>query len=212
MAGGIVCFPVAEHKAAVGDAAVVFRELFFRDKMYGGFIPHKVVGHGLDGRFNSLKVRAFFRHHKAFPQVHLVAGGVGALAAADGFQIFFLGNGVLFAVLHAGDAADGVGVALAYALAPEGVGFSFRQHAVAQYPQQGEQARIPAHGNDGGGVVRFGDRFHVGEMFRNAGMSVEAVYRDKMLRQFRSLVDQVRGGTAAQDHDVDFVFIFQHML
>ena len=43
-------------------------------------------------------------------------------------------------------------------------------------------------------------------------MGVEAVYRDKMLRQFRSLVDQVRSGTAAQDHDVDFVFIFQHML
>ena len=42
-------------------------------------------------------------------------------------------------------------------------------------------------------------------------MSIETVNRDKVLRQFRSLVDQVRGGTAAQYHNVDFILIFQYV-
>ena len=179
--------------------------------MHCGFVADKVVWHSLDGRFNSLQIGAFFRYHKAFPQVHLITGGIRSLTAADGFQIFFLGNGILLAIFYAGDAADGIGVALAYALAPEGVALSLRQHAVAQYPQKGEQARIPAYGDDGGSVICFRYRVHVCEMLRNAGMSIETVNRDKVLRQFRSLVDQVRGGTAAQYHNVDFILIFQYV-
>ena len=211
MAGGVIGLAVAEYEASVRNAAVVCFEFFFGNKMNDGFVAYEIVGHGLDGRFNGSQVGPFFGNHEAFTQVHLVAGGIGAFTAADGFQIFFLGNGVLFAVLYAGNAADSIGMALAYALAPEGVGFAFRQHAVAQYAQQGEQARIPAYGNNGGSIVGFGYRFHVGKMFRNAGMGVEAVYRYKMLGQLRSLVDKIRGGTTAQDHNVDFIFIVQHV-
>ena len=119
--GGIICLPVAEYKTAMRNATVVSLKFFLRNKMHCGFVADEVVWHGLDSRFNSLQIGAFFRYHKAFPQVHLITGGIRSLTAADGFQIFFLGNGILLAIFYAGDAADGIGVTLAYALAPEGV-------------------------------------------------------------------------------------------
>ena len=131
MAGGFVCFSVTEHKAAMGNAAVIFREFLFRNEVYGGLITDKIVGHGFDSRFNGVQVGAFFRYDEAFPQVHFIAGGVRSFSAADCVQVFLFGDGVLLAVLNAGDAADGIGMALAYAFAPESVALAFRQYAVS---------------------------------------------------------------------------------
>ena len=103
----------AEDKAAVGQAAVVPEQLLLREKVHRGVVVGKVVGHGDDRLLDAGPVGPLLRHHKALPHVLLPGGQRRIGAAAHRIQGGGDRDGVLPRVPDAGDAADGVGVALA---------------------------------------------------------------------------------------------------
>lgn len=103
-------------------------------------------------------------------------------------------------------------MALADALAPEGVGLSLRENGPGVDPVQGKQAGVPAGGDDrrfsggpGGGV-------HIGEVLRDAGVGVKAVHHVEQGGQPGGLLRQVGGAAAAEDHHIDGVNQFFRLI
>ena len=130
---------------------------------------------------------------------------VAHFTVARAFEVFFLGNGVLFGIGDASNAADRVGVSLADAAAPEGVIFTMRQSGFAQKTHQREETRIPTHRNERYFARRFGDAIHAGEVFFNFGVGVKAVDDVEVATDFQPLFHEIVGGAAAKDHHIDFI-------
>ena len=97
-------------------------------------------------------------------------------------------------------------MALAHALAPKSIGLALRQHGAGVHPVQGEEARVPAGGDERQGAARFGGGVHRGKVLGDAGVGVEAVHHVEQTGQRGGLLGQVGGAAAAQDHHVDLVF------
>ena len=98
-------------------------------------------------------------------------------------------------------------MALAQALAPEGVGIALRQQGFAHDAVDGEHAGIPACGNQGCGFARLRGRIHGGEVFRNAGMGVKAIDQIECSRQGMLLYSQIIFGAAAEDEDIQLALL-----
>ena len=97
-------------------------------------------------------------------------------------------------------------MALADALAPEGIAFALGQHRRGVRPVQREQARIPAHRDNAQGADGAGGRVHGGKVFGDPGVGIEAVDHREPLGKVRGLCGEVGGAAAAQDQHVDCVF------
>ena len=97
-------------------------------------IIREVIGHRHDLPLDRLFIRALFGHYKAFSCMHLARRKFGSFPAPDRFQSALYRNRVLSRVLHALDTADRVGVALAYAFAPESIISSIRKDRLSIYP------------------------------------------------------------------------------
>ena len=204
--------PAADHKAPVGQTAVVLLQFFLTDEVDGGVIIREIVGHGHNGLFHRLGVGPFFQHHITFPGVLLPGGQFRLAAAAHRFQGCFHRHRILLGVFDTGNPADGVTVALADPFAPEGIILSFRQDGVAVQPGQGKQAGIPAYGNNSQMAGSPGRLVHCCKMFRDPGMGVEAVDHVEHPGHFRSLHRQIRSAAAAEDQHIDAVLPVGHIL
>ena len=95
--------------------------------MYGCVIIRKVIGHGLNLLFNPGQVRPFLGYYKTLPGMFLPGGQLGGSAALDSLHRLRYRNRILPCVFHPADPADGVGMALADAFAPEGIILAFRK-------------------------------------------------------------------------------------
>ena len=175
------------------------------DKMHGGVIIRKIVGHFLDLALNAGEICALLRNDKYFAGVLFTGGQRGILTGAHGFQRGGNGHGVLACILNAFDAAHCVRVALADAAAPEGIVLAVRQDAGGIQAVEGEHAGIPAAGDDADFTGLFRGGIYVCKMRRDACMGVKAVDHVEKRCIFGSLLGQV-GGAAAADHQyVDLV-------
>ena len=72
----------------------------------------------------------------------------GPFTCAHTAQCFLDGDGVLACVPDTSHSADGIGMTLAHTLAPEGFIPAFRQDSLRVQAVEGEEAGIPANGND----------------------------------------------------------------
>ena len=86
-----------------------------------GLIIGKVVGHGLDFPGDPIPVCPGLGHHIAVPPVLFSGGKLRFATLAHSLQGLFHGHGILPGIQNTGDPADGIGMALAHALAPEGI-------------------------------------------------------------------------------------------
>ena len=195
----------ADDTAAVGQARVVTRHFLGADEVHSGVVLVKVIGHGLDLVFDAGEIRAFFRDNKALAGVLLTGREFGVLTLADAVDRRLHGNGVLAGIKDALDPADRVGMALAYALAPEGVVLALGQDAVHVQAVQGEHAGIPAAGDQADMTALLRSRIHVGEMSRDICVCVEAVHNIEQFRVFGGLDGKVSRAAAADHQDIDLV-------
>ena len=195
----------AEHDAAVRDARMVAVKLLLADKVHGRVVVREIVRHRDDRLFDGGKVRALLRDDKALARVLLARRKLRVFTGADALERALDRDRVLARVLHAGDAADRVGVALAHALAPERVVAAVRQDGLAVKAVQREHARIPADRDHTELAALFARRVDGVKVLRDLRVRVEAVDHVEILRELRGLLRQVVRAAAAEDHDVDLV-------
>ena len=136
----------------------------------------------------------------------LLAGGeLGILAGTHSLDCGIDGNGVLLRIGDAGNAADRIGMTLAYALAPEGVVGAIRQEAVAHHAVQAEQARVPTAADQRQLAAFAGSRVDGGEVSGDVRVVVEAVDHVVLACICGGHLGQVGRAAAAQDQDIDAV-------
>ena len=141
----------------------------------------------------------------------LFAGGEGRrFSGSDLFQRLRDRHGVLSGVLHAGDAADGVGVPLADSPPPEGIIRPVRQDSRGIKPVQGEKSRIPAARDQSDSAACLRRGVHPLKVFRDPRMGVKAVDHVEVPCQRRRRFGQVGSASAAEDQDVDPVLKGSH--
>src|SRR5699024_7224712 len=114
----------ANHEAAVGHALVILVEGGLIDDVHRRVEVGKVVRHGHDGVAHAVGIGVVFQHDIALAGVFFTGAEGWLLAAANALHGAFGGLGVLHASFHARYATHGIGVPLAQAFAPEGVGFT----------------------------------------------------------------------------------------
>ena len=188
--------------AAMGQTAVLLLHLLGGNEGHSGVIVREIVGHGLDFLLDAGLVGALSGDDVALAGVLLAGGQLRILAGAHAGDRFRYRHSVLAGIHHALDPADGVGVALAHAAAPEGIGFAARQDGGGVEAVQGEHARIPAAGNETK-LARGGcSLVDIGEVLRDVGVGVKGVDHIVEGRILGSHGRKVRGGTAADDEDI----------
>ena len=101
----------SEYETAVVHAGVVSSELFFGDEVYCRIVICEIVRHLLDGLLDKGSVSTFFCNYETLSCVLLSCCKFGLLTGSYGIESSVYGDRVLLAVLYAGDAADGIGVA-----------------------------------------------------------------------------------------------------
>ena len=96
--------------------------------------------------------------------------------------------------------------------APEGRGGAVGQDGLTEDPEHGEQAGVPAGGDEGevAGLLRGG--IDGGEVVGDLGMGVVGVDRVEEGDRRRALLGQVRRGAAAVEADIDFVRPVRHVV
>ena len=192
----------ADDEAAVRHGRVIARQLLGADEVHRGVVLVEVMRHGDDGLAHGFGVGAALQHHEAFARVLLARAQAGPRAAAHLLHGGFHRHGVLHGAGHTRHAAQRVGVPLAQPLAPEGVSRTVGQQGLAIDAVDGEQARIPAGGDQRGGLPGARGRIDGGEVLRHARMGVEAVHDAKTRRQFGRLRRQIVLGAAAQHQHI----------
>ena len=213
----VLMFPImsrntgTDYAAAVGQPLVIFVQFFLADEMHRRVVFIKVVGHGLDFLLNLSRISTFFEHHIALTGMFFPRGEFRIFTGTHSSQRLFYRHRVLAGIGYAFNAADGIGMALRYSTAPEGIVLTVRQDGVAVYAGKGEQARVPAYGNDAYMAVFLGSLIYIGKMLRNPCMGVEAVHHVKEFRIVRRLHRQVSSTAATENHDINFIFPFFHI-
>ena len=195
----------ADDRAAVGNAGVIAVELFLRNEGDRGVVVGEVVRHRDDGLFDGGRIGALLGHNEALAGVLLARGQLRVGAGAHGIQRLGHGHRVLAGVGHAGNAADGVGVPLGDAAAPEGVVGAVGHDGVGVNARDREHARIPAHRDDGHVPRLAGHRVDGGEVRRDVGVGVEGVDHVVERSGCRGLLGQVGGRAAGEHEHVDVV-------
>ena len=197
----------AEYETTVRETVVIAFQFFFGDEMNRCVIIRKVVRHGLDLILDLCLIRSLFCHNKALSGVFFAGGQLWAAAASDCLQCTFNWDCVLSGILDALDPADRIGMSLADALAPECIIFALRQACSCIETVQGEHTRIPANGDDANLSGFLCGLIDCCEMLWNLCMGIEAVHYVKPLCIFRGLDRQIRSRTAAENQNVDLVFL-----
>ena len=195
----------SHNESAVGHLVMVCLKLLFRDEVYRGIVLVKVVGHGLDLMLDLCLVCAFLGHNPALSQVFLAGGQLRLVPLAHLIHGFFHRNRILNTSLHSGNPADRVGMSLAYALAPESIGFSVGENGLRVQPVQREQTRIPAHGDQTHMAVFAAGSVHRIKMLGNIRMGIKAVDDMEIFCHLRRLFGKIRGTSAAEDHHIDLI-------
>ena len=157
------------------------------DKVHRGVIVGKIIRHGLDFFFDTLFIRAFLKHHKAFSRMLLSGRQIRILSRPDTVQRFLHRDGILPGIGHTFNSADSIGMPLADALPPEGIILSLRKDGVGIQTVQRKHSRIPAAGYDSHFSALFRFRVHSGEMLRYLRMGIKTVYHMEIPCKFRGL-------------------------
>ena len=103
-------------------------------------------------------------------------------------------------------------MALADALAPEGIITAARQDGIGIESVKGEHARIPANGYNSHMTAFLCSLVHCLKMPGDIGVGVKAVYYIEMRCHFRGLSGKVRGASSAKYHHVNLVLHGQNIL
>ena len=145
-----------------------------------------------------------FLYNSAFARVFLARCQIGIFAASYGVESRLYGNCILFCVFDALYASDGVGMPLAYALAPESVVFAFGKDCVCVHSVKREKSGVPTYGDNGDFARRLCRLVYGGEVFGDFGVGVETVDDVEHFCVFWRLFGQVCSATAADYHNVYF--------
>lgn len=185
----------ADDRAAVGNAGVIAVELFLRNEGDRGVVVGEVVRHRDDGLFDGSRIGTLLGTTKHSRVCFDAWSAPGWHRSARPQR---LGTGTVYwrASTTPGDAADGVGVPLGDAAAPEGVVGAVGHDGVGVNARDREHARIPAHRDDGHVLRLAGHRIDGGEVRRDVGMGVEGVDHVVERSGCRGLLGQVGGGAA----------------
>ena len=187
------------------DPGVLGGQLLGGDEGDSGVVVGEVVGHLHDLPLDAGPVGTLLGHHVAVARVHGAGGQLDVVAGLDRSDGRLHRAGVLLGVHDAVDAAQGVGVPLGDAGPPERGGGAVGQDGLAQDPQHGEQARVPAGGDQGDVARGLGGGVDSGEVLGDAGVGVEGVDRVEQGGGGRGLLDQVSGRASAVQADIDLV-------
>ena len=175
------------------------------DERHGGVILVEIVRHRNDRLLDGGLVRAVLRDDVDLPAVLLPRDELRHFTAAHGIQRLGDGHGVLPRVGNAFDAAHRIGVPLTDAAAPECVVPALGEDDGGVEPVQREHARVPAAGDQCDVTALFRGGVDIREMFRDAGVGVEAVYDIEASGERRRYLRQVGGAAAAEDQHVDLI-------
>ena len=94
---------------------------------------HITVRHKGGGHKRRYRIIDFRRNDKDLSLMHLPRGELGLLTLTDARHGALHGNRILSRIQHARNAAHRIGVALAHALAPEGIVLALRQNRGCQH-------------------------------------------------------------------------------
>ena len=157
-------------------------------------------------RGEELSALLVLSHNIAFSCVFFSCGQLRVFACSYLFQCRRNGNGILLAVLYALNASDGIGMALTYASAPEGVILAVGQNAVANQSLQAEHTGIPANGNESNMTAFLCGSVYICEMLRNFCVGIKAVHDVEIFCIFRALYRQICRTAATENHNINVVF------
>ena len=180
--------------------------------MHRRVIIGKIVGHFLDLFFNARLVSALFCHNKALTYMLFSDRKLGISTAAHRFQRRLDGDGILLAVGNALDAANGIRMSLAHALAPEGIILAVGQNGVAKQTVQREHAGIPADRDHRDMSALACGFIYVFKMLRDLGVGVKAIHHVKALCKRGRLHGQIGRRSPANDHHVNFISHFHDLV
>ena len=186
-------------------------QFFLRDKMNSGIIIGKIIGHGNNIFPNTLQIRSLCCHHVTLPRMLLPGGKLGIFPRPHLLQSSLHRHSILPRVQHTFNTADGIGMTLADASAPESIVCALRQNTIAQQPLQAEHTRIPT-GGDHRHVAAFHSACLTGsKMLGNIAVIIKRIHDIKMLGKLRRLHGQIFCAAAAQDHYIDLIFPIKHV-
>ena len=118
------------HETAMRNSLVDTIKLFLGNKRYSGIIVCKVVRHFLDFLLDSGKICSLLRYHEALSGMLLTGGKLRCLSVTDLLKCFRNRNGILSCINYAVNSTNGIGMTLAYTLAPECIVISFRKNCI----------------------------------------------------------------------------------
>ena len=173
--------------------------------MHSRVVVREIVRHGLDLFFYLCRIRAFLKDDEALSCVFLSCGKLRVLPISHSLKRRVHRDGVLLRILHARHSADGVGMSLTYALAPEGIVLAVRKDGVGIQSVEGEHSRIPTHGDDADMTAFLCGRVYIRVVLRDLCVSVKTVDHVEHAGKLRRLLRQVSGASAAEDENVDLI-------
>ena len=156
--------------------------------MNRGIIVGKIVGHGDDFPLNGCQIRPLLCHNKALTGVLFPGSQGGIFTASDPIQCVLHRDCILLCVQNPRNSADRVRVALADALAPEGIVRTVWQDAVAQQTLQAEHTGVPADADKCHMACLFRSLIAGGKMLGDSGMGIKTVHHIKVLGILRGLL------------------------
>ena len=191
-------------KSTVGNTAVVALHLFCGDEVNDRVVIGKIVGHGDDFALDASEVCTLTGNNKAFTQVLLACGKLGIGTASYRAQSILFGNGVLLCIGNALNAANGIGVTLAHALAPECISLAFGQDRLGIKAVDREHTGIPTAGDNGNVAALARGCIHVCKMLGDLCVCIKAINNREVLGNHGGLIGKIGGTAATEDHHINF--------
>ena len=146
-------FARTNHKAAVRKSCVLSQKFFFADEINNRVIIGEVIRHSFNRVLDFGGVGTFLKHNKAFAQMFLTRSEFGIFAATNSLKRTVNRHGVLFGIFDALNAADGVGVSLADAFAPESIIVAVGENCICIGADEREKSGIPADRDKCSGIL-----------------------------------------------------------
>src|SRR5699024_1387848 len=165
----------SDDEATVGHGGVITGEGVGVDEGDRGVVVGEVVGHRHDRLLDLGGVRSVLQDDVTVTRVLLPRLEVWAGAASGRVDSRLGWHRVLDATGDTGNSTNRIGMTLAEAPPPERVGGTCRQDRLTIETVEGEQARIPAGGDEADGASVAGGRIDTIEVLVDAGVGVEAV-------------------------------------
>ena len=196
----------AENETAMRQPLVVPTKFFFRNEMNHGMIVGEIVRHRLNLFFHICRVSAIFQNDETFTDMFLSCGKLRIFPVPYGTHGAFHGAGILLGVLHAFNAADGIGMPLRNAFSPESVIFPVGKNHIPIKPRERKKSRIPADGNNGNLSIFFCRPIDSGKMGGHLSMGIKRIYHVEHFRIERCLLRQVSSASPAEEKYVNLIF------